>query len=244
MCWSVEASAVMVIAGAVATGVARHQQQPLAIWGTLGYFTVMEALQVSGYGVLDQCGTSANQTVTTLSYLHIVFQPILINLFAMELVPKSVRQRVRGWVLALCAGSSAIMLLQLVPAPALGTCVLGSPLCAEALCTVSGTWHIAWDIPYNGLMTPIDSALGVQSGFPSYMAAVFVLPLIYGAWRFVLLHLFVGPVLAWSLTSDPDEMPAIWCLFSIAILCIGLSSFVRKSISSRTWWGVTVKAGP
>ena len=55
-----------------------------------------------------------------LSYLHIVFQPIMIKLIAMELVPKPVRQRVRGWVLGLCAGTSAIMLLQLVPVHALG----------------------------------------------------------------------------------------------------------------------------
>lgn len=244
MCWSVEASALMVVAGAVATGITHNRKQPFAIWGTLGFFTTMEALQVAGYGVLDQCGTSANRAVTVLSYLHIVFQPIVINLFAMELVPKPVRQRVRGWVLGLCAGSSAIMLLQLVPVPALGTCVPGSPLCAEAFCTVSGTWHIGWNIPYNGLMVPIDAAFGMRLGFPTYMAAVFVLPLLYGAWRFVLLHAFLGPVFAWSLTSNPNEMPAVWCLFSVAILCIGLSPLVRQLVSARTWWGVTVQAAP
>ena len=44
----------MVAAGAVATGVTWHRDEPLAIWGTLGYFTLMEALQVAGYGVLNQ----------------------------------------------------------------------------------------------------------------------------------------------------------------------------------------------
>ncbi|NNE87167.1 MAG: hypothetical protein HKN27_03745 [Silicimonas sp.] len=240
MCWSAEASVAMVAVGGLATAVARHQKQPVAIWGTLGYFTAMEALQVGGYAVLDQCGTPANRAVSVLSYLHIAFQPIFINLFAMELVPEPVKQRVRGWVLAICAASAAIMLLQLVPLPSFGACVPGTPLCAEALCTVSGAWHIAWDIPYNGLMVPIEQAFGLSSGFPSYMVAVFILPLVYGAWRFVVMHAFAGPILAQTLTSNPNEMPAVWCLFSIAILCVALSPLVRRAVSARTWWGVAV----
>lgn len=240
MCWNVEASVVMVAAGAVATGMSWHRDAPLAIWGTLGYFTAMEALQVAGYGVLDQCGTVSNQTVTLLSYLHIAFQPVVINLFAMELVPVSVKKRVYWLVLALAAVASALTLLQLAPMSAFGPCVPGTPLCGAALCTVSGTWHIAWDIPYNGLMAPVDAAFGMASGFPQYLAAVFVLPLVYGAWRFVLVHALAGPVLAWGLTSDPNEMPAVWCLFSIGIICIALSPAVRRSVNSRSWWGVAV----
>lgn len=240
MCWSIEASAALVVAGAVATGIAHHQKQPAAIWLTLGYFTAMEALQVAGYAVLDQCGSPANKTVTWLSYLHIVFQPLLINAFAMELVPAPVKYRVRVWVYGLCAGSSVIMLAQVLPFSTLGDCVPGSPLCAASFCTVSGTWHIAWNIPYNGLMVPLDTALGSMSGFPTYLAATFALPLIYGAWRFVVLHLLAGPVLAWQLTSNPNEMPAVWCLFSIAILLVALSPMVRQSMTSKTWWGLAV----
>ncbi|MCV3271484.1 DUF5765 domain-containing protein [Roseobacter sinensis] len=240
MCWSLEASAAMVVAGAAATGVAHRQGQPTAIWATLGYFTVMEALQVAGYMVVDRCGTAQNQAVTLLSYLHIVFQPLFINAFAMELVPAPVKQRVRVWVFGLCALSSAVMLAQIIPWPALGACIPGTPLCGQSYCTASGNWHIAWHIPYNGLMVPVDGMVGSQSGFPSYMATVFLLPLLYGAWRFVLLHAAAGPALAWALTSNPNEMPAVWCLFSIAILCISLSPLVRRSMTSRSWWGVPV----
>ena len=56
----------------------------------------MQALQVAGYGVLDQCGTRANTSVTVLSYLHIVIQPFFINTFAMALVPGVIKRRVRG----------------------------------------------------------------------------------------------------------------------------------------------------
>lgn len=240
MCWSVEASAALVVAGTAATGVARHRKLPLGIWVTLGYFTAMEALQVAGYLVVDQCGTPENKAITMLSYLHIVFQPLFINAFAMELVPEPVRVRARMWIFGFCALSSVVMLAQVLPWAPLGNCTPGAPLCGQNYCTASGNWHIAWHIPYNGLLVPVDQMIGMQAGFPSYMLAVFLLPLIYGAWRFVLLHAVTGPILAWSLTSNPNEMPAVWCLFSIAILCISLSPLIRRSMTSRSWWGVPV----
>ena len=194
MCWSMEASVVITGIGAAVTFVSWYRKDPAAIWMTLGYFTAMEALQVAGYAVLDQCGTKTNEAVTLASYLHIVFQPFFINAFAMELVPKTVKRRAKTWVYAICALSAVVMLAQLVPWQFAGTCRPGAPLCASALCTVAGDWHIAWNIPYNGLLLPVESQLGIYSGFPTYMIAVFALPLIYGAWRFVVMHAFSGPV--------------------------------------------------
>jgi hypothetical protein len=243
MCWSVEASVGMVVAGTVAATVTYRRGDPSAIWLTPGFFTVMEALQVAGYRVVDQCGTPANTSVTVLSYLHIVIQPFFINAFAMELVPEAVRRRVRVGVYAACGVSALVMLGQIVPAAQLGACLPGSPLCADRWCTVSGDWHIAWDVPYNGLLLGAERVIGVYSGFPTYMAAAFVLPLVYGAWRFVIVHAVSGPILAGYLTTDPNEMPAIWCLFSIAILVISLSPLVRQRVSTTRWWGTSVARG-
>lgn len=242
MCWSLEASAGIVVAGAAATAVTFRRGEPAAIWGTLAYFTLMEALQVAGYLVIDDCGTPANRSVTFLSYLHIVFQPFFVNWFAMELVPSPVKARVRKWAFGICAISAAIMLAQVLPLAAFGRCIPGTPLCGEAWCTVSGNWHIAWDVPYNGLLVPLENLLGTGAGFPSYMIASFIVPLAYGAWRFVLVNLLMGPVLASLLTDNPNEMPAVWCLFSIAIICIGLSPLVRRSVETRNWWGREVGA--
>lgn len=241
MCWSVEASAALVIAGAAATAATRRRGEPAAIWVTMGYFTLMEALQVAGYGVIDNCGSRTNVVVTQLSYLHIVFQPFFINWFAMELMPAPVRLRFRRWVFAICAVSATVMMLQALPLEALGSCIPGTPLCGTSYCTVTRTWHLAWDVPYNGLMQPVEAVFGTGSGFPTYMLAAFALPLLYGAWRFVLLHIAAGPALAHLLTSDPNEMPAVWCLLSIAILCLGLSPAVRRRVAAESWWGRPVR---
>lgn len=233
MCWGVGATVAMMAAGAAGTVVTARRGEPVAIPLTLGYFTVMEALQLAGYGVIDQCSSPANQTVTLLSMLHIVFQPIVINAFAMELVPVAPALRTRVLVLVLSALASVVMLVQLYPFGWAGSCQPGAILCGPALCTVSGEWHLAWEVPYNGLMIPVDAALGRAWGFPTYMMAVFLLPLAYGAWRFALFHAVAGPWLAGQLTGDPNEIPAIWCLFSIGLLAIALSPAIRMRMSGR-----------
>ncbi|MGA9254015.1 MAG: DUF5765 domain-containing protein [Roseobacter sp.] len=237
MCWSAEASVAMTGLGVVATVITYRRGAAPAIWCTLGFFSLMEALQVWGYATLDQCGTTSNRTVTILSYLHIAIQPFFINAFAMELVPAAVKRRFQRGVYGACAVSTLVMLAQIAPVAAFGACLPGSPLCANAWCTVAGDWHIAWDVPYNGFMVPFERFFGVVSGFPTYMIAAFLLPLAYGAWRFVLMHALAGPVLAANLTSNPNEMPAIWCLFSIAILLIALSEPVKQGVTAKGWWG-------
>lgn len=226
MCWSLSVSVGMVAVGSAATLVSARRGDPKAIWLTLGYFTYMEALQVAGLTVLDQCGSRANQTVTLLSYLHIALQPLFINAFAMAITPEQISPRLRNMVWGLAGLASALLLIRLVPAEAFGTCRPGDYLCGPALCTVSGTWHLGWEVPLNDVWR----ALGIQIQFPAYMAAAFLLPLLYGAWRFALFHALAGPITAHLLTDNPNEMPAIWCLFSIGILLIALSPAIRVTL--------------
>jgi hypothetical protein len=234
MCWSMGASVAMVGAGAVATGIALRRGDTPAIPATFAYFTAMEALQVAGYAELDRCGAPANQVVALLSYLHIVFQPIVLNAFAMAILQGGVARPVRVGVFVASGLSAVVMLLQIYPFAWAGSCPPGATLCAERLCVVSGDWHIAWDIPWNGLVPPF-SLGGIAFTFPTYTLTVFLLPVLYGAWRFALFHALAGPVLASMLTSNPNEMPAIWCLFSIGLLTIGLLPVLRRRVGGEAW---------
>jgi hypothetical protein len=234
MCWTLGVSAAMVGLGGVATAVTVRRGDTPAVPMTLAYFTAMEALQVWGYLVIDQCGSPSNQTVTLLSVLHIVFQPFIINAFAMALVARPVSLAMKSVVFTLCAASSVLMLLQLYPFAWAGTCLPGSQLCGQQLCTVTGDWHQAWDVPYNGLLNDLPLPASVlMLGFPSYLVVAFALPLLYGAWRLVLFHALAGPILAGYLTENPNEVPAIWCLFSIAIILIALSPLIRRGMGLR-----------
>jgi hypothetical protein len=223
--------------GTVATVVTLKRGDPPAVPLALGYFTGMEALQLAGYAVLDACGNPLNQVVTLLSFLHIAFQPFILNAFALELVPAADKARARPWVYGGCALASLAMLLQVYPFEWAGSCSPGAALCGPALCTVAGEWHIAWHVPYNGLLVPFEALLGTWFGLPTYVAAFFLLPLAYGAWRFVAFHFLAGPILVSLLTRDLNEMPAIWCLFSVGLMALSLSPRLRAGVSRPGGWG-------
>ena len=58
---------------------------------------------------------------------------------------------------------------------------------------------LAWDMPLNDMLGSLSGGVLTRWGaYPDYMLAVFVLPLFYGAWRFVLFHALLGPILVGS----------------------------------------------
>lgn len=236
MCFSMGVTVAMVGLGTAATAITIRRREPVAIPACLAWFTLMEALQLAGHATVDQCASPANQATTLLSYLHIVFQPFFINAFAMELAPRAVPGRLRAAVFLGCGLSATVMLLQLWPFDWAGGCQAGSMLCGTPLCTVSGAWHIAWNLPLNDMLAPLAAGPWTGSGFPTYVLAAFGLPLLYGVWRFVLFHALAGPILAWQLTGQVNEVPAIWCLFSIGLVLIALSPWIRARIAPGQGW--------
>jgi len=211
MCWSGEASAALAVVGIATTAYAAYKKEPAPLWMALGYFSSMELLQAFTYSVIDQCALPSNQIATLLGYLHITFQPFFINMLSMYFIPTHVREKIQWPVYAVCFISAVIMLLQLYPFEWAGSCPLGSVLCAERLCSVSGDWHIAWEVPVNGMLNFItaNSWASFLTLYPSYLVAAFLLPLIYGSWRLTVYHFLVGPRLAMLLTSNPNEVAAI-----------------------------------
>ncbi|MET4130790.1 hypothetical protein ACSSV6_004118 [Roseovarius sp. MBR-38] len=217
MCWSGEASVVLAAVGMTTTAYAAYKKEPAPLWMALGYFSSMELLQAFTYSVIDECALPSNQIATLLSYLHIVFQPFFINMISMYFIPNAVREKIQWPVYTVCFASAIIMLLQLYPFEWAGSCALGEVMCAERLCSVSGDWHIAWDVPTNGMLNfiTVDSWASFLTAYPSYFVAAFLMPLIYGSWRLTVYHFLIGPRLAMLLTSNPNEVAAIWCLLSI-----------------------------
>ena len=119
------------------------------------------------------------------------------------------------------------MSIKLYPFEWAGTCAIGyEPLCGSQLCSVSGNWHIAWNVPMNGLKW---LTLG-------YYIPVFVAPLIYGSWKFTVYHIIVGPAAARMLTNNINEWPAVWCLLSIGMFLIAIKTPLRQLLYVNNWW--------
>lgn len=237
MCWSGEASTVLAAVGLGTTVYAAYKKEPAPLWIALGYFSLMELLQAFTYSVIDECALPSNQIATLLGYLHIAFQPFFINAVSMYFIPAGVRRRIQYWVYGVCFFSAIFMIIQLYPFDWAGACDPRRPLCGTQLCSVSGEWHIAWEVPTNGICNSmVDSWWYIfADGYPTYVIAGFLLPLLYGSWRATAYHYIMGPTLALLTTSNINEWPAIWCLFSIGLLLVVVKTPLRRYLHVRKW---------
>ncbi len=241
MCWSGEASTVLAAVGLGTTAWAAYKKEHPALWITLGYFSLMEALQAYTYGVIGQCNDPGNQIATLLGYLHITFQPFFINILSLYFLPKAVQQKLYIPVYTICFIAAIVMIIQVYPFSWTGPCDPIRPLCAERLCSVEGNWHIAWEVPSNDLgnyfarldFLPLQ---GMKSGFNAYIFAGLILPLLYGSWRMTLYHYAMGPFLASLTTDNINEWPAVWCLLSIGFLLIVVKTPLRRWLRVEKWW--------
>ena len=235
MCWSPEASSALAMSGGAAVTYAVIKKLPKSLWIPLLYFTAMETLQAVQYLVVDLCGEWANEVLTIVGYLHIAFQPFFINMVAMYFIPVAIKRKISRWVYILCGFAAVSMIIQLFPASWAGQCLPGSMLCGEVLCTVSGAWHIAWDIPLNGIYNLLYTTFNIS--MPGYVLVGLILPFLYGSWKLNLYQITFGLVLATFLAENPNEAAAVWCLLSIAIVILILGEKpLRKYLRVESWW--------
>ena len=235
MCWSGEASGVLAAIGIGTTAYAAFKKEAAPVWLALGYFSLMELLQALTYTVINLCGLELNQILTILGFVHIAFQPFFVNALSMYFIPEKVAAKIAPWVYALCFVSAVVMLVQLYPFQGADACEAGLPLCGQHLCSVSGNWHIAWELPLSSFRESFYGIPAIIDYFPTYILCVFIVPVLYGSWRLTLYHLLLGPVLAFVLTRNPNEWPAVWCLLSIGILLIVVKTPIRQLLFVR-WW--------
>lgn len=228
MCWSGEASTALAALGLFCTGHAIAKRKSPLLWAPLGYFSLMEALQAYTYGVINQCGLPQNEMATILGYLHICFQPFFINFISLYFINKRVAKKIAPVVYAICFACAILMIIKLYPFSWAPKCdPLTRPMCGLDICSFSGNWHIAWRMPINDLMHP----------FSFYLLAGFILPVLYGSWRFTAFHFVTGPLLAWLTTNNIHEWPAIWCLFSLDLLLVATNTRMHNLMFVRRWPG-------
>lgn len=239
MCWSGEASGVLAAVGLGTAVYVAKKGESKELWIPLTYFSLMELLQAATYAYIDLCENPNNQLLTLFGYLHIAFQPFFVNMVAMYFIPERIKLKIRTTVYTICAIGTVAMLVKMFPFGWAGQCVIGTEgFCGAQTCSVSGDWHIAWQMPLNGLMSgPQSYLLGFDWGLHafSYILVAFYLPIAYGSWRFVGFHYLVGPLISDLLTNDPNEYAAVWCLFSIALCVSVIKTPIRRYLHVSNW---------
>ncbi|MFC1728194.1 DUF5765 domain-containing protein [Nanoarchaeota archaeon] len=228
MCWSFGAAGILAIFGFVVAIYLAYKKRSKLLWIPIIYFSLMELLQAVTYPFIGQCDLPINQILAFLGFIHITFQPFFVNALTMYFIPKHVREKIQGWVYTVCFISAIIMLTKLYPFDWAGQCAgpLDSRMCGPDLCSIWGEWHLAWHIPLNGIE-------GLTSW--GYTLPVFILPLIYGAWR-ILGYIAIAPLLANLTTSSLTEEPAVWCLFSVAFLVVVFIKPLMKWLHVKKWY--------
>jgi hypothetical protein len=102
MCWSFQVSVFFTVIGILSTAHGFLNKRPIPLVIGMMYFTIMEALQVAGYLVVDKCHFPSNQIITFLSYLHIAFQPIMLNAISLYFIPENIKEKIYIPVYILC----------------------------------------------------------------------------------------------------------------------------------------------
>ncbi len=214
MCWNITSSAILASTGTSISAYGWHKKQPIELILALLYFTSMELLQALQYIWINLCGNPYNELFTILGYIHIIFQPFIINMLMMHFIDPKKRSRIFRWVYAITAIGSASMIMELYPFSWTHECTSGL-LCGKQLCTMSGIWHLKWNIPLNNLFTPIPTFFPIPLG---YVLTGLLLPFFYGAWKPNIMHILFGPGLAWILVGSRQEGATIWCAVSIFLI--------------------------
>lgn len=227
MCWNGYASTGIAVAGLSSAYFLKKKGQPKEIYVPPAYFVLMEGLQAVTYLVVGQCGNQYNVLLTRLAIAHIAFQPFFINMLGMEFIDPDVKQRIKKWVYALCAVTTAFCLVRMVPAwDLLGRCEPGTPMCSHLeTCAYRGQWHIGWHVLLNGF----------NERWLWYLFTAFLVPIVYGSWKWSLYHFVVGPFLASLTTIDNSERPAVWCLLSTCIIALLVNTRVRNYVYVKRW---------
>lgn len=239
MCWSGEASTVLAAVGLGTATYVAHKGESWELWAPLTYFALMELLQAATYIYIDLCGLPQNQILTLMGYVHIAFQPVFANMVALYFIPEAVKRRIAGPVYGVCGMAALAMLIKMYPFEWAGLCRAGEEIfCGPTTCSVSGEWHIAWQMPLNGITYDTFSEwLGRRYGLHewAYVLAAFIQPLLYGSWRFAAFHWIAGPLLSDLLTTDQNEYAAVWCLLSIALCVSVIKTPVRRWLHVERW---------
>ena len=242
MCWSGEASAVLATVGFGTAAYVAYKGESKELWIPLTYFACMELLQAATYVYINLCDSPPNQILTYFGYLHIAFQPFFVNMVAMYFIPEEVKKKIATTVYVICGIASLAMLVKMYPFAWAGHCILGvEGFCGNQVCSVSGDWHIAWQLPLNGILSdyPGNPIPFFHWGLHAltYILVGFWLPIIYGSWRFVGFHYLIGPFISDVLTRDPNEYAAVWCLFSIALCISVIKTPIRRYLHVTRWFG-------
>ena len=227
MCFSKSQSYVMFFSCIFTAFVNIYYKASWKMYVPILFLSIKELIQAQSYTVVDKCDSKYNKFLTILSWIHISFQPVFVNIFfsAFHKDPN-----VYDFTIKLCLVASLFLLSKLYvnnDKIYLRSCPYTNKLvnmCRKSHCTVSGEKHIAYGFYLRepNAFTP---------NIFLHMFLIFVPSILLDNYILSLCFLITGPLLSTLILKNKKknlgEIAAIWCNTSITMFVFSLIKLRR-----------------
>ena len=174
----------------------------------LVFLAAKEAIQFCNYLVAETCSPT-NRALTTLSWIHISFQPFFINLFISAFSARPELYKL-PLVLSLVFGLANLLRLRELRGGSITIPCADqnkrSSMCRKETCSTPGKYHLA----YGFELESADSTI-LPSSFTYYLLT-YVPALVIGDYAIVTIHAAVMGFSVLFARHDIGEAGALWCL--------------------------------
>jgi|GEM_PF-7061677 len=194
--------------------IAKAKKKPSTLYLPPIYFGLMEVLQGLMYMQLPKASPLIINILVYTAYLHVCFQPLVINYWLGSFISDKKRDNYR-FTLKLCFIGGLLLLTRVFVIGDIPLCSSFESLCSATPKVYSGIYHIAWSLPL--------TAAGWNYITPSialHMFLFFMPGVLLGFYRLMALFFILGPYLSSFITPNPSEQSSIWCVMGLWLLTV------------------------
>lgn len=188
----------------------------------LAYFASMEILQGLMYTQLNDPSYMFSRILIYLAYLHVSFQPLVINYWLGAFTSKS-QTAVYHFTLKLSFIGGIFLLSRAYMTDATPLCSSYETLCSSSPSIFEGIYHISWGLPLTGAGWNY-----VNPSIALHMFLFFIPGVLLGFYRLMLVFFLFGPYLASFITPIPSEQSSIWCIIGLWLLAVTILTCWKK----------------
>ena len=150
MAWTNVSAVVLAVLSVAMVSYLIKNGRKKELWLPLVYFALMGLLQWITFFFINQCISPLNRTLTFIAYTHIAFQPLFINMFALNFISEEIKKKITPYVYGLCWVGAACYYFKAYPFSNTYLCVVGQEaFCGRWACAFKGEWYLAWQWPLN-----------------------------------------------------------------------------------------------
>jgi hypothetical protein len=220
--WSATSFSILFVSGIFCI----YKRVPLPIVAAIYFLAMKELLQFLLYSYAGSC-SPMNKFLTTLSWIHISFQPFFMNWFisAFSHTPDMYRVPL---VMCLIYAIANMFRIKELNGPVKYTCKPDDDksvnLCRKQTCSILGDYHVAY-----GFQLSSSDAYAYSPSFFTYTLLMFAPAFIIGDWQIASIHAAVALITVY-LFKDIGEGAAVWCVnsFWIAFFALYYAKFQKS----------------